>query len=400
MPAAKQRKVNTSWFTVARGVAGDFAPAWAFPVFDVRLLRFEGSLFATCVCARCPFGVYLVQLTGEVTADGGIRKLRAWVTQKATTRLAWAQGRNHALFVGRRSAEHSDELMVQPWLGMTASFGTPLIQRQRVVCHRPGKGPRRFRVRGIQSCATVPPQQVVRLDRLRNLIGKDLKRLIRSGEASSWANSTSVVAGFGTLELISNRTLGNTLAVPGGHTISSTTHLVRSRGPGGCDVLVGVGHLLRSVFDTRVTDFSWAGPRGGPRVSLLCHTIVCFGHRHRSAGDCAAFAVCNLKSFRRSTSAFRWGSQYTHFFYAVEASAPFRLLATSNEFCLGATANDTDCRAAGPNVAVARSSHCLAPGLARHAFLGSTSRRERPIRIRSCSQRQRRLRSFVWRQRL
>ena len=133
--------------------------------------------------------------------------------------------------------------MVQPWLGLTASFGTPLIQRQRVVCHRPGKGPRRFRVRGIQSCATVPPQQVVRLNRLRNLIGKDLKRLVRSGEASSWANSTSIVAGFGTLELISNRTLGNTLAVPGGHTISSTTHLVRSRGPGGCDVLVGVGHL-------------------------------------------------------------------------------------------------------------------------------------------------------------
>ena len=89
-------------------------------------------------------------------------------------------------------------------------------------------------------------------------------------------------------------------------------------------------------------------------------------HRHRSAGDCAAFAVCNLKSFRRSTSAFRWGSQYTHFFYAVEASAPFRLLATSNEFCLGATANDTDCGAAGQNVVVARSSHCLAPGLARH----------------------------------
>ena len=278
MSAAKQRKVNTSWFTVARGVAGDFAPAWAFPVFDVRLLRFEGSLFATCVCARCPFGVYLVQLTGEVTADGGIRKLRAWVTQKATTRLAWAQGRNHALFVGRRSAEHSDELMVQPWLGLTASFGTPLIQRQRVVCHRPGKGPRRFRVRGIQSCATVPPQQVVRLDRLRNLIGKDLKRLIRSGEASSWANSTSIIAGFGTLELISNRTLGNTLAVPGGHTISSTTHLVRSRGTGGCDVLVGVGHLYRSVFDTRVTDFSWAGPRGGPRVSYSCQTILCFGH--------------------------------------------------------------------------------------------------------------------------
>ena len=242
-PASAQLKVNTSWFTVARGVAGAFAPAWAFPVFDVRLLRYEGSLFATCVCARCPFGVYLVQLTGDVTADGGIRQLRAWVTQKATTRLPWAQGRNHALFVGRRSAEHLDELMVQPWLGLTASFGTPLIQKQQVVCHRPRKGARRFRVRGIQSCATVPPQEVVRLDRLRNLAGKDLKRLVRSGEVTSWPNSTLVTAGFGNLELISNRTHGNALAVPGGHTISSTTHLVRSSGRGGCNMLVGVGHL-------------------------------------------------------------------------------------------------------------------------------------------------------------
>lgn len=66
-------------------------------------------------------------------------------------------------------------------------------------------------------------------------------------------------------------------------------------------------------------------------------------HRHRSAGDCRTYTVCSLKQFRRSASAFRWGSQYSHFFYALEASAPFSLLATSNEFCLGTSADGTDC---------------------------------------------------------
>ena len=308
-PASQQVKVNTSWYTVARGVAGAFAPPWAIPVFDVRLFRYEDSLFATCVCARCPFGVYLVQLKGDVTADGGLSRLRAWVTQKATTQLAFAKGRNQALFIGRRSARHSDELMVQPWLGLTASFGTPLIQRQQVVCHRPRPGAyRRLRVRGIQSCATIAAQEVVRLDRLRNLKGKDLKRLIRSGEASTWLNSSWIEAGFGNLELLANHTPGSALAVPGGHAISSTSHLVRSaRGRGDCTLLVGVGHL------------------------------------HRSAGDCKAFSVCNPGRYRRSASAFRWGSQYTHFFYALEARAPFRMLATSNEFCLAASEDGTDC---------------------------------------------------------
>lgn len=116
------------------------------------------------------------------------------------------------------------------------------------------------------------------------------------------------------------------------------------------------------------------GRRGGHGRAFHAepfHALV----RHRSAGDCAAFTVCNLKRFQRSASAFRWGSQYTHFFYAVEASAPFRLLATSNEFCLGAAANDTDCGAAGPNVVmacVAFSPHCQVPGhggAARYSWL-------------------------------
>ena len=272
-PASKQIKVNTSWFTVARGVAGAFAPPWSFPVFDVRIFRFDDALFATCVCVRCPFGVYLVQLKGDVTADGGLSRLRAWVTQKAVTRLPWAQGRNQALFIGRRSAGHPYELMAQPWLGVTASFGTPLIQRQQVVCHRPRPGATRsLRVRGIQSCATLPPQEVVRLDRLRNLKGKDLKRLIRSGEVAKWPNGTRIEAGFGNLELLMNHTPGSTLMVPGAHTISSTTHLVRSAREerGGCHVLVGVGHLQGSELESSSALGAATGARSRPLAARAC----------------------------------------------------------------------------------------------------------------------------------
>ena len=38
-----------------------------------------------------------------------------------------------------------------------------------------------------------------------------------------------------------------------------------------------------------------------------------------------------------------WGFQYTHFLYALEPHAPFRVIATSREFCLAAEQKDDDC---------------------------------------------------------
>ena len=40
---------------------------------------------------------------------------------------------------------------------------------------------------------------------------------------------------------------------------------------------------------------------------------------------------------------FLFGYAYTHFFYAVEAHAPWRTVATSGEFCLAADGAPTDC---------------------------------------------------------
>ena len=38
-----------------------------------------------------------------------------------------------------------------------------------------------------------------------------------------------------------------------------------------------------------------------------------------------------------------WGFHYTHFFYAVEPHSPFRVVATSGEFCLAAAQDRSDC---------------------------------------------------------
>ena len=38
-----------------------------------------------------------------------------------------------------------------------------------------------------------------------------------------------------------------------------------------------------------------------------------------------------------------WGFQYTHFLYALEPHAPFRVIATSREFCVAAEQDTSDC---------------------------------------------------------
>ena len=40
---------------------------------------------------------------------------------------------------------------------------------------------------------------------------------------------------------------------------------------------------------------------------------------------------------------FKWGYEYTHFFYAIEPHEPFRTLATSAEFCIGSLQDSWDC---------------------------------------------------------
>jgi len=69
---------TSRWF-VPPASHGLFPPPWSKPAYDVRLLNFdEQHIFATFNCKACTFSVALLQITGRVTPDGGITRLRAW----------------------------------------------------------------------------------------------------------------------------------------------------------------------------------------------------------------------------------------------------------------------------------------------------------------------------------
>ena len=95
----------------------------------------------------------------------------------------------------------------------------------------------------------------------------------------------------------------------------------------------------------------WPGVGSG---AAGCEAYLGVGHLHRGDG------VLNLQSGRNSRlrrrarvgragwrtargQPFLFGYAYTHFFYAVEAHAPWRTVATSGEFCLEAVGAPTDC---------------------------------------------------------
>ena len=89
---------------VPAGSADSFPPPWAKTVYDVRLVDFDGHLFVTYVCRRCVFSIAHLQVTATPTADGGLRMLRVWQSHRFTSSVAWAQGRNQAMFVARRQS--------------------------------------------------------------------------------------------------------------------------------------------------------------------------------------------------------------------------------------------------------------------------------------------------------
>ena len=100
------------------------------------LINVDGRIFATYVCHGCNFGLLLMHLTGEATADGGLRRLRAWRSQRFMSNVKWARGRNQAVFSARRSPDSPTEIFVQPWLSLIASFGVPRFFLLNVSCYK------------------------------------------------------------------------------------------------------------------------------------------------------------------------------------------------------------------------------------------------------------------------
>lgn len=91
--------------------------------------------------------------------------------------------------------------------------------------------------------------------------------------------------------------------------VSPTANLIAVQHQG-CDIYLGVGHLHRGAADDDQAAWETAAAGYGPLPT---------------------------------NKTFRWGSSYTHFFYAMEHYHPFRMLATSGEFCLSSEQDGADC---------------------------------------------------------
>ena len=339
--AADSQWVTDGW-AVPQGVAGPFRPPWIKGVYDARLLAVGGRLLITSTCRGCDGGIKWsqLQLTGNATADGGLRGLRAWaartfISDRRHGAKRWATGRNQALFAVERADGGGFEMLAQPWLGMVASFGSLQWVKASVRCARYNARTRR----------TYPNLQKLHGAYCSLFQGRWWGRWERR---TSWAEHRAGhdVCGptpFGGLltmdalrplgphndqlglKLLANDSLDELKDT--GFRLSTTANLVRVRWPGvgsgaaGCEAYLGVGHLHRGdgVLNLQTG-----------RNSRL--------RRQARAGRAQAASTAAARG-----QPFLFGYAYTHFFYAVEVQSPWRTVATSGEFCLAADGAPTDC---------------------------------------------------------
>ena len=323
-----QQPTPSRWF-VPVGASDRFPPPWAKAVYDVRIVSIAERLFVSYVCRRCDFSVAQLQVTAEHTADGGLRSMRAWQSRRYSSTESWAQGRNQALFVAPRKRGGGDELLVQPWMSVVASFGAPRFAKQTIQCG--GKGG------GTRTCGATPHGTTLELERVSN-------------ERSSPRHPE----GFGALELISEAShplLGKSAV--GGFRLSTTSNLVPLTRTGsaadGCMLHLGVGHVHRSEgeLNIRMKMLQSGGGRRRRRraAGAVDQTVddassLSSGMVRNSSSSSSSSSRASLSSQSRT---FMWGFHYTHFFYALEPYAPFGVVATSHEFCLQSEQNASDC---------------------------------------------------------
>ena len=335
------------------------------------------SVFATYNCKACTFSVALLEMSAGSTPDGGLADFRVWSARRFRAFPAWAQGRNQALFAlpshlraspGRASsrgggvggggergggAHHTllPALMVQPWLGLVASFGVPAFHRTLVdKCYREQADwygsmseaeaerkmgrKRMMRLWGTTTCGTMPigaalnstsinlwaglskprrggrkPRRGLYLSRMGSAISTRTSTTSKTsgGIGGAGKNATSLAVAellgslgtsalahpstFGDLQLIANHTAlerrRRTFDV-GGHRVSPTANLVRVRWGGGD----GKGG------DGKGGDGKGGDGLGGHGLEAAsageCEALLGVGHTHRGTG------VLERKSLRLS----------------------------------------------------------------------------------------------------
>jgi len=319
---APQHQVSSApspsrWF-VPLGSSDRFPPPWAKAVYDVRVVSMSGRLFVSYVCRRCDFSIAQLQVTAEASPDGGLHMLRAWQSQRygaSSATAPWAQGRNQALFVGTRGPGQQEELLVQPWLSTVGSFGAPQFRPLKLVCGKPKERVVGRQAAGFKLCGAMPAG-----------VSLDLEHV--SNEQRPSGARRPMQESFGRLELVANNSQPElSRAAVGGFRLSTTSNLVRiSRG--GCDVHLGVGHVHRKEGELNLRPAQRVRRRRRARAATVLNVT--------STSGAATGAPVPPPTFM-------WGFRYTHFFYAIQARAPFRVVATSGEFCLEAMQQPGDC---------------------------------------------------------
>lgn len=283
-------------------------PPWRCAQRDVRLLNVGGRLLATyhgsLRAASETFVVEHVQLHARARADGSV-VLRAWAMQEdtaAATMATWLAGRNQALFASisvTSSRKRGDiVLMTQPWIHLVARLGQPAWywgQRASAFDRR-----RRHWYEKLQQVPCAPPATT---------------------RFCSFMHRPRLVHNDTTLEV----------------RLGQRTHL---------DPLLSTTvHLLRIARDSHHPHANAVGEAGRATAPRSCEAFLGIGHLHRRpSNDGPAWRRAVRDGCApRPNNTFRFGSQYTHFFYTIQPSPPHRLLATSGEFCLAAGPGADDC---------------------------------------------------------
>jgi len=163
---------------------------------------------------------------------------------------------------------------------------------------------------------------------------------------------------FGNTELLINHTALERRRATfdvGGSRVSPTANLIRIRRttPNGapCQALLGIGHTHRGtghlerrllrLDPSRRADYSAGIPGGvmrrrGKRMGRGGGRVSGRGGRGRRLQSHVSPAM-------NPTSPFLFGYRYTHFWYTMQAAPPYRMLATSAEFCIGSAQDASDC---------------------------------------------------------
>ena len=356
---------RSGWF-VPPGVSDGFAPPWSGHAFDARLFNLDDrriiiTFLKSCHAHQpCNFGISQLQLTGQPTPDGGVRKLRAWVHPTLVFEQPWVQGRNQALFTGEDGT-----LFVQPWLGLIASLGRPRFESHRVRCD-PWDAPAEP---GVPQRKYIPPweRRAIRNACGSHMAGTVLESELLAPDASSTVKKGDIPGaipgaraplssggGFGQLRLEHDHTARFNTSMwryraleehpQGGERRvahpsspprppprpphrSLTTNLVRiSRGPPArpCVALLGIGHVHRS--EGRLTQDGDLTRRQQRRQ----HARMTPRRR-------------NLHGALPSAAPFVFGADYDHYFFTHHPRPPFEPLGVSDDFCLSSAQDAHDC---------------------------------------------------------